>query len=148
MAVYFCRFDDAVKIGFAKHVPSRLRAIQTTLPRKLVLLRQVDGGRAVERWLHQHYKARRLHGEWFAYSECMLTIEPPAISETADNKIPEFWTRERIVEFCAPHQPKPATLDKWFVRGKVPARWRCRIYQNAINRGMRHLEGTLEQRAA
>lgn len=35
------------------------------------------GGRQIERWLHKQFEDRRTSGEWFCFSEDMLTIQPP-----------------------------------------------------------------------
>ncbi len=77
MTVYFARAGDAVKIGMAKSVASRLRSLQTGCAQPLSLIREVDGGASVERWLHGQFRHLRMVGEWFRFDPTMLTIDPP-----------------------------------------------------------------------
>jgi len=85
MAVYFIRAGQSgpVKIGHATDVAKRLNAIQCHNYEKLSLLRCIEGGEAREKWLHRHFAGRQVRGEWFAYCDEMLTIEP-AVEEVAD----------------------------------------------------------------
>jgi hypothetical protein len=79
-SVYFLRAGDdgPVKIGFARDLNLRITDIQIGCPEPVALLRVIDdGGKAAERWLHSHFKEQRLRGEWFSFSDDMLTIEVP-----------------------------------------------------------------------
>ncbi len=81
MAVYFAQSEDGgpVKIGFATNVGVRVKTLQMASPSKLMVVRQIDGDVAVERWLHRHFKKYRLSGEWFSFCDEMLTVAPPTI---------------------------------------------------------------------
>lgn len=70
--VYFILNEDsnAIKIGRAKNLEKRMKALQTSSPAKLKLIKaiQVDGNKkaqGLERSLHQQFREIRLTGEWF-----------------------------------------------------------------------------------
>lgn len=65
--VYFiAAYRGLIKIGVAKDVQARLRALQTGSGVALTLLATVPGSYALERHYHQRFASRRRHGEWFA----------------------------------------------------------------------------------
>lgn len=74
--IYFIRAGASgpVKIGFARDPEWRLRSLQVSHYAELKLLRTLDGGSFAERSLHRHFGALRIRGEWFEFSEEMLTI--------------------------------------------------------------------------
>ncbi len=62
--------SSAIKIGFAKDVNKRMKALQACNPAELKLLKsvQVEGAVAaqeLEKSLHRRFHANRLNGEWF-----------------------------------------------------------------------------------
>ncbi|MFJ2202390.1 GIY-YIG nuclease family protein [Streptomyces violaceusniger] len=59
--------STTAKIGLARNVPQRLRQIQRMCPVRLEVLWTTPGGRALERALHDHFEAKRSHGEWFVF---------------------------------------------------------------------------------
>jgi hypothetical protein len=77
MAVYFIRAgeDGPIKIGSADIVHARVKLLQTGNHLELVLLRTIDGDHTLERYLHRHFAAQRIRGEWFTFHPDMLTIE-------------------------------------------------------------------------
>lgn len=77
--IYFIRAgaEGDVKIGTAANVSARLKEFQVGQARILTVIRTIEGGRETERWLHKHYAARHVRGEWFRFSDTMLTIVPP-----------------------------------------------------------------------
>lgn len=77
--VYFLQDDlGRVKIGVTKDIAARKAAIQTGSGSDLHLIRFVAGaGQKVEKWLHRRFKDQRVRGEWFAFSDDMLTVTPP-----------------------------------------------------------------------
>lgn len=79
MFVYFVRAGEAgpVKIGASSNVSARLRTLQISNFVELKVLRVLPGTKSTESWLHYHYKDRRIKGEWYEFSECMLTLIPP-----------------------------------------------------------------------
>ena len=58
-----------MKIGFTR-VPGnrRFRQLKTGNPKPTVLLGMIDGSRAVEKEIHDHFHHARIRGEWFHYS--------------------------------------------------------------------------------
>lgn len=59
-----------VKIGTTENSPEeRLAQLQIGNPRKLIIIRVVDGGYNLELFLHKYFDEFRLEGEWFSYSE-------------------------------------------------------------------------------
>ena len=64
--VYFiAAYRGLVKIGVARDVQKRLRALQTGSGVALTLLATVPGSYALERHYHDRFAAFRRHGEWF-----------------------------------------------------------------------------------
>lgn len=77
--VYFILNEDsyAIKIGRAKDLAKRIKALQTSSPAKLKLIKsvQVEGDKEaqkLERSLHQQFNGIRLVGEWFKADENLL----------------------------------------------------------------------------
>jgi hypothetical protein len=71
-SVYFIASADLsrVKIGktqgdLSSRSQSRYFDLQRSSPYQLLLVADVIGYTAVERWLHMHFRDHRLHGEWF-----------------------------------------------------------------------------------
>jgi hypothetical protein len=54
-----------VKIGTSRNVRGRLAALRQASPAWIELAREIPGGFALERELHERFKDRRKHGEWF-----------------------------------------------------------------------------------
>lgn len=65
--VYFIRqgSDGPVKIGWSLHPEARMADLQTSTPRKLVMLATIRGGRELEQKIHDYFKDHRIRGEWF-----------------------------------------------------------------------------------
>src|SRR5258705_9513139 len=66
--VYFVTCERSwfpIKIGFAKSVPNRMRALLVGFPYEIKLLAVIRGDRALERELHARFAQWRLSGEWF-----------------------------------------------------------------------------------
>ena len=53
-----------IKIGISHDVNSRLKGIQSSEPLKLLAVIK-QGGKDLERRLHQKFQDLRVHGEWF-----------------------------------------------------------------------------------
>lgn len=60
--------SSVVKIGRSGDIRTRLQQIQRMSPAPLGILWSTPGGSAVEKALHRHFKALRMHGEWFDFS--------------------------------------------------------------------------------
>lgn len=63
-----------IKIGISRHPEARIEEMQRTSPVRLVMLKVVVGGRALERRYHETFAADRLHGEWFKRSEPLMAV--------------------------------------------------------------------------
>lgn len=63
--IYFLLLGGRIKIGTAKRVQGRVRAIETHTPDPVTLLGVIDGGYPLERAIHEHLRAYRVHREWF-----------------------------------------------------------------------------------
>lgn len=84
--------NDSVKIGRAKNVDKRLRALQTANPHELTILKTIcvsNNKKAVqyESQLHNNFKHLNLKGEWFIYnSELQSYIEDDGEKEDSNAK--------------------------------------------------------------
>lgn len=67
--VYFVKADVTIKIGYAKDVYKRLKALQTANPIQLELIGYIPGNKEKESSLHALFDDYRLSGEWFKYSD-------------------------------------------------------------------------------
>jgi Meiotically up-regulated gene 113 len=70
--VYFIYNQDsnAIKIGWARNVQTRLAELQTASPIKLKLLKTIQletptEAQSLEKQLHRHFAQLRIQGEWF-----------------------------------------------------------------------------------
>lgn len=78
MSVYFIRDENGlVKIGHARDPWRRLQDLQVAAPSALSIIRVVQGGAKVEAWFHKKFASAHVRGEWFWFSESMLTLMPP-----------------------------------------------------------------------
>ncbi len=76
MKVYFVSQGERgpIKIGFAKDVDKRVRALQTASPVPLKVLAVVEGDSAIEKRFHRLLEAHRLMGEWFERSAPVVDV--------------------------------------------------------------------------
>lgn len=72
--IYFIFNQDsnAIKIGKAKNIAKRLKALQSATPAKLKILKIIDvkagkEARKIEKSFHSQFKHLKLIGEWFKY---------------------------------------------------------------------------------
>jgi predicted GIY-YIG superfamily endonuclease len=77
--VCFIKNEDsnAIKIGLAKDLTKRMKALQTSSPAKLKLIQSVqvesaEEAHKLERSLHKQFREIRLAGEWFKADENLL----------------------------------------------------------------------------
>ncbi|MCY0923894.1 GIY-YIG nuclease family protein [Streptomyces sp. H27-G5] len=59
--------SNLTKIGVTSQLAARLRALRASSPVRLEVLWSTAGDRALETALHQRFKDRRAHGEWFDF---------------------------------------------------------------------------------
>lgn len=67
--IIYSHIHQAVKIGYASDLDSRLSTIQISTPEKLSLMFTFEGGKELEEYLHQRLNQFHIRGEWFAYNE-------------------------------------------------------------------------------
>ena len=104
---YFVTGAGLVKIGRAVDVERRFKALQSSSPVRLKLIHSIEGD--YESMLHEHFKEKREHGEWFKVDVIMLALiqtikrdgpmkilgEPSGYSKRGENSL---WSiRERVV---------------------------------------------------
>ena len=80
--VYIIQSLDSgyVKIGYSHDVHGRVRSLENASGTALVVLRMIDGGRPVEKWMHKRFShLRRRIGEWFDFHADMLSVVPPDV---------------------------------------------------------------------
>ncbi len=74
--IYFLQAQEAppVKIGTSSNIPQRVAALQPSWATPLIVRTVIRGGRKEERGLHYLFREHRLHGEWFANADEILTF--------------------------------------------------------------------------
>jgi len=67
MSVYFVQEEDngLIKIGYSKNPNRRLKSLQINNPRKLNILKVIDGAMCRETYLHHRCSRFNAKGEWF-----------------------------------------------------------------------------------
>jgi len=65
--IYFAKaeHDTLIKIGTSGCVASRLMALSYEVKSPMILLAAMDGGREVEKEMHNRFADHRVRGEWF-----------------------------------------------------------------------------------
>jgi hypothetical protein len=71
-AIYFARCGERIKIGFSARATVRVRGLQTASADPISLLGVMPGSRAVERSLHEKFRALHIRGEWFRAAPRLL----------------------------------------------------------------------------
>jgi hypothetical protein len=71
------------KIGTTRNSHKRLRSLQQSVPFALEAFSviQVCRGLYVEKLLHKHFRAHRIHGEWFSLSEDAIASFATIVAE-------------------------------------------------------------------
>ena len=102
--VYFAQDGlGRIKIGVTIDVAARLASLRTGNSTELTLIRFIEGaGHKVEKWLHRRFKADRIQGEWFHFSDEMMTVsvpdEAPSIPRITVRRDIRLTLKERIKE--------------------------------------------------
>lgn len=64
--IYFIQTEDGpIKIGYTTSVKKRMNTLQTSSPKKLTLLAEMQGSRTFEREIHNKFHHIKMTGEWF-----------------------------------------------------------------------------------
>jgi hypothetical protein len=98
--IYFVACKERyIKIGFVGRgsVVKRVSSMQVWNPFELKVIRTITPAyweQAI--WLHQHFNACRVRGEWFHLCEEMLTIELPPSELARQAKDPRRHWRTRV----------------------------------------------------
>ena len=80
--IYFITDNEYVKIGCSYDPVKRMKALQTSNPRKLILLKTtmvacyLHLAKASESKLHAFYKKYKVRGEWFTMDVLNIPKEP------------------------------------------------------------------------
>jgi len=78
--------SDLAKIGRSGNITQRLGAIQRMCPIGLNVLWNTEGGHKLETALHQTFRSRRVHGEWFDFRGCDPVVEVAAAAADIKGK--------------------------------------------------------------
>lgn len=65
--IYFIYDGDYIKIGYTTNIKQRLKNIATANPRKLELVKIIDGDNQLEYIIQEYFSNYHLSGEWFRY---------------------------------------------------------------------------------
>jgi predicted transcriptional regulator len=87
--IYFIRDckTNLVKIGFSQNVLSRLGCLQREYGKDLFIEFLCRGGRQRERQLHKKFRSLRKFGEWFEWSDMMLSFRDDSLTPFSDGKM-------------------------------------------------------------
>lgn len=74
--VYFIQQGDAgpIKIGYSTNPEKRLKTLSTASPYPLHLRLVIEGGKKLEKDLHDQFAEHQLDGEWFEANASLLTF--------------------------------------------------------------------------
>lgn len=136
MPVYFLQpgNEPFIKIGHADVVSERVAELQAGNHLMLRVIREIPGGRGQERWLHHHFKAHRLHREWFQLVPEMLTIDVPSLHAVLlplERALEIVGSQCALANACGTAQQ---TVWHWLrkANGRVPAEY-CAAVERATN---------------
>jgi hypothetical protein len=97
-----------VKIGKSKQLAKRLGDLERMNGSPIVLLAEVRGYTAVERFLHRKFAKARAHGEWFAYTDAIRSLVTAA---AANRNVTLDWCARAVKEDEAKPTPYMPELD-------------------------------------
>ena len=137
MTVYFARAgqDGPVKIGRAADPEKRIRDLNVGAPVPLRLVRVIAGNSHEEAQLHRRYRAQRLHGEWFTWSDDMMAteVEPPKAS-AVDELLSLFGGLTGSRKALGERDDR--TLNGWRKAGRIPHFRRFQVRGAAVECGI------------
>ncbi|GAA2770315.1 hypothetical protein VO63_19895 [Streptomyces showdoensis] len=101
--------DRRVKIGSAGNARNRLMELQSGNPNPLRILATVEGGRLLERLIHEHLKRFRGIGEWFDFGEANpIHMVTDAVQALRDKGL--FPSPEGLEELRESQKRSPSAL--------------------------------------
>ncbi len=80
MSIYFYYLpkSNLVKIGYSTNPALRIKSIATGCSEAGYIIREIYGyGSKAEKWLHKRYINLKVKGEWFEFTQEMLTTKIP-----------------------------------------------------------------------
>lgn len=101
MPVYMIRAGrhGPVKIGHSKDVKKRFVELQVSNHERLVVLRQLEGGKAEEALLHERFSDHVQRGKWYEFDLAMLDdVGLRDVSPFADAPAPEPGSAEEVLD--------------------------------------------------
>lgn len=114
--VYFMYSAGRIKIGYSGSIRSRHRGLRNAGPFQPIVLLVIKGTEALEKKLHRQFAKDRLHGEWFAISNDMLTYLRQRLCETGRGSFERAQAEyhDHCMSFVAAHKPlgKPLVLPR------------------------------------
>jgi hypothetical protein len=66
--ILYSNVHQAIKVGYASDIGSRISTIQISTPEKLSLMFTFEGGKELEEYFHERLKPFHIRGEWFEYN--------------------------------------------------------------------------------
>lgn len=66
--ILYSHIHQAIKVGYASDISSRISTIQISTPEKLSLMFTFEGGKELEQYFHERLKPFHIRGEWFKYN--------------------------------------------------------------------------------
>ena len=67
--ILYSHVHQAIKVGYASDISSRISTIQISTPEKLSLMFTFEGGKELEQYFHDRLKQFHIKGEWFKYNQ-------------------------------------------------------------------------------
>lgn len=104
--------SNTVKIGRTIHLEKRLAEIQRMSPVQLEVLWSTPGGHELETALHRHFRARRSHGEWFAFDRNPVEAVTEAVGQKA-------WENRQEAHLKPEPQPQPRFIITRYMAGAI-----------------------------
>lgn len=116
--VYFIRKGEfgPIKIGYARDPRQRIREIQTGSETRLHLLAVVQGGRDLERQLHEEFSEYRLEGEWF---RPVPKIKARIRKFSSKRRMARRSADEIVEEYIAARNPHRPRLRRRWRNGEI-----------------------------
>lgn len=117
MPVYFIGEEDngcsPIKIGVAKNIEARKRGLQTGNSSELRLLGWINTKATfeIERRLHEHFRATRVRGEWFAIEPA--DILPILVRAGSDGFVAKNADAFQLVGFDRDAVPEYLGVWEW-----------------------------------
>lgn len=94
-----------IKIGSSNQPAGRIASMSSWAPMELEMVFVVDGGLLLEKKVHFHLRQHRLHGEWFAPDDEVLSFVDEVVSTRS---IPRY-----VSEYKGPIPPSAFDMERY-----------------------------------